>query len=265
MKRSKYRRNRKFTMIEVLIVMVVLGILFAILLPQLARSKEHAQVVVCMNNLQQIALGYHNYMHDFDGAMPQTQYWLDDFADVYTQVRKKDEIFTCPKTKKPSWYIWDEDGNLRNGDFLTGGTIEDIEKNNNYNHGHGNNPYHFDPSNPSPKTRAMMAAKRQDRIIYEKYWGLHFDGEFFNVVFIRDRHYEKEKNGVAAYWKLNDKGWIDQSMDPFPADSKVFDSSTVPAGGGGGPPALGDCTFCGGDGVKDNGQSCNKCGGDGWL
>ena len=230
MKKQLSCRWLGFTLIEMLIVMIILCILFALFLPQLIKSRENAQVVICMNNLQQIALGYHNYMHDFDGAMPQTEYWLDDFADIYMQVAKKDEIFTCPKTKKSPSSVWDDDGRLRNGDYLTSGTIEDVKKSHSYNSAQGNDPYHFDPNDSSTENQAVMTAKkRQDRIIYEKYWGLHFDGEFFNVVYIRDRHYEKEKNGVAAYWMLDDCGWIDTSLDPFPAETKVF-PGTVSAG-----------------------------------
>ncbi len=252
MKNLRFIKKTSFTLIELMMIVVILGILFTILLPQLARSKEHAQVVICMSNLRQVALGYQNYMHDFEGALPEREYWLDDFAATYMHTRKKDEVFTCPNTKKPPSSVWDEEGNLRNGDFLTGGTIEDVEKNFNLNNGKGNNPYHFDPSNPSPKTRAVMASKRSDRIVYEKYWGLHFNGEFFNVIYLNDLHYEKEKNGVSAYWMLDDRGWIATDLDPFPEGLKNPEAAgfVVSGGGGGGddPPVLGDCTFCGGDG-----------------
>lgn len=257
MNRSK--QINSFTLIEMLIVIVILAILFAIFVPQLAKSKQHAEVVVCMGNLRQVALAYKNYMHDYENELPVQEYWLDDFAAVYMHAKKNDEVFTCPRTRKPPSYVWDSNGDLRNGDFLTGGTIEDVEKNFHYNNGNGNNPYHFDPSNPSVGTQAIVAAKRSDRIVYEKYWGLHFNGLFFNVVHITDLHYEKEKNGVTAYWMLDDRGWIEQSLDPYPEDMRIFDIDSVP------PVVVGDCTFCGGDGVKDNGASCNKCGGDGWL
>jgi len=223
-----------FTLIEIMMVILILGILMAMLLPMLAKSKEHAYVVVCINNLRQVGQGYHNYMSAFDGALPETEYWLDDFAPVYKYVKKNNEVFTCPKTKKPPEYVWDSDGNLRRGDFLTGGTIEDVELHSAYNAGHGNNPYHFDPSNPSPNTQAMMATKRSDRVIYEKYWGLHFDGIYFNVIHIGDLHYEKEENGFARYWSLDDKGWIDTSLDPFPESTRVCTddfSDIYPSGG----------------------------------
>ncbi len=219
---SRSSTPRIFTLIELMIVLAILGILFAMLLPMLAKSKEHAKVVVCMNNLRQVALGYQNYISDNDGVLPQTEYWLDDFAPIYTYVKENNEVFTCPSTKKPPSYVWDDEGRLRNGDFLTGGKIEDIEQHSAFNSGHGNNPYHFDPSNPSPQTQAIMAAKRSERLVYEKYWGNHFDGLFFNVVHISDLHYEKEKNGMTAYWTLDDRGWIETSLDPFPPYNRGF-------------------------------------------
>ena len=179
-----------------------------------------------MNNMRQVALGYQNYMDDNDGEIPELEYWLDDFSPVYRYTMKKDEVFTCPKTKKSPSSIWDSEGKLRNGDFLTGGTIDDVEKHSAYNNGHGNNPYHFDPSNPSPNTQAVVNSKRSDRIIFEKYWGEHFNGMLFNVIHINDLHYEKELHGVSAYWTLDDRGWIDTSLDPYPEESRIYSSST---------------------------------------
>jgi hypothetical protein len=68
---------------------------------------------------------------------------------------------------------------------------------------------------------------------------------------------------------LDDRNWIETSMDPFPESGRGFEmGDAITEGGwsgGGGGTELGNCTFCGGDGLKDNGQICNKCGGDGWL
>lgn len=233
----KKQSNCRFTLIEILIVITILAILAAMLLPGLAKSKEYAKVVVCMNNLRQVALSYQNYKDNFDGAMPECEYWLNDFTLVYPYAKKNDEVFTCPNTKKRPEDVWGSDGRLDNADFLTGGTVEDVENHSAFNNGHGNNPYHFDPSNPSPNTQAVVDSKRSDRIVYERYWGEHFNGLFFNVVHIDDLHYEKERNGVAAYWTLDDRGWIDTSLDPFPAATRTADGSSggsSPGNSGGG-------------------------------
>jgi type II secretory pathway pseudopilin PulG len=213
---KEHRKYSDFTLIELLIMIAILSILFSLFLPQLARSKEHAYITVCMNNLRQVAIAFQTYIQDYNGEMPITEYWLDDFEPVYSYV-KSNAIFTCPKTGTKPGSVWDAENNLRNGDFSRGGNITDIEKNNNYNNGHGNNPYHFDISNPSPQTPAVVAAKQSARLVYEKRWDNHLDGQFFNVVYIDDGHYEKEYNGVTAYWTLDDRGWIETSLDPFPS------------------------------------------------
>ena len=218
---------KDFTLIELLIVIAILGILMSILLPALRKSKEYAQSIVCMNNLRQVAMGFRNYMQAFNGELPITEYWMDDFSPVYGFAGKSDEVFTCPNTHKPPKYIWDSENRLRNGDYLIGGTVKDIEKRSSFNNGHGNNPYHFDPSNPGKKTQAVLKAKRSARIVYEKYWGMHFKGLYFNVIDLNDLHYEKESKGFTNYWTLDQRGWIDTSLDPYPQESFTFDTSLL--------------------------------------
>ena len=59
--------NRAFTLIELLVVIAVIGVLAALLLPALSRSKEAAERIHCVNNVRQLSLVNHLYAEDNSG------------------------------------------------------------------------------------------------------------------------------------------------------------------------------------------------------
>lgn len=101
--------SRAFTVLELLVVMVIIGILAALLLPALSAAKAKARRTTCMDNLHQINLGLRMYCDESSDASPSTshakfgtQAWsayrklVSTYVGGNGQPSPKDKLFACP-------------------------------------------------------------------------------------------------------------------------------------------------------------------------
>src|ERR1019366_7852035 len=62
--------GRAFTLIELLVVIAIIAILAALLLPALARARQKAQAIQCMNDNKQLDLAWFMYSRDNNELLP---------------------------------------------------------------------------------------------------------------------------------------------------------------------------------------------------
>jgi prepilin-type N-terminal cleavage/methylation domain-containing protein/prepilin-type processing-associated H-X9-DG protein len=61
---------KRFTLVELLIVIAIIAVLASLLLPALGKAKETARAIKCCSNLKQLGVGWMSYLGDYNHRFP---------------------------------------------------------------------------------------------------------------------------------------------------------------------------------------------------
>ncbi|USO00158.1 MAG: prepilin-type N-terminal cleavage/methylation domain-containing protein [Phycisphaeraceae bacterium] len=80
--RRPFRLSRAFSLIELVLVVVIIGVIGAIAIPRFAAAGEHASEVALKQNLAILANAVELYKAEHEGLVPTTRHHLLGYTDI---------------------------------------------------------------------------------------------------------------------------------------------------------------------------------------
>ena len=98
--KPKHAAKHGFTLIEILIVLVIIGLLAGLLFPVFSSARENARTTACASNLKQIGQAMTLYLQDNSQRYPLSTQppgctWVDS---IYPYI-KSTQVFSCPSAQ----------------------------------------------------------------------------------------------------------------------------------------------------------------------
>ena len=117
--------NKKFSLIEILVVVAVIGVLVSLLAPSLASARDKGRAAVCKSNLRQIGNGQFLYADDNEGNLTLNALgaWWPQVMYNHEYLPINEDVMTCPSLPYPGT-SWKNDWNHNKYQKTYGGSMD---------------------------------------------------------------------------------------------------------------------------------------------
>src|SRR5439155_23205029 len=116
------RRNRAFTLIELLIVIAIIGVLIGLLMPTISGAREQSRRVACASNLRNIGAALFAYAADNDRKLP---YYFSGIPPTKAQDACGNWLWDIPFHQRDDLL---KIGAVRNSFYCPSGDLQNVDQ-----------------------------------------------------------------------------------------------------------------------------------------